>query len=255
MENTRISWTDHTFNPWIGCVRVSAGCVHCYAEDFVVNRLRRPDVWGPESERWVTSRANWAKPRTWDRRARREGVRQRVFCASLADVFELHPALEAPRTALWELIADTPALDWQLLTKQPENIASLLPPDWGDGWPNVWLGASIEDMRVAERAALLAAVPARVRFISYEPALGPLDDLPLAGIDWVIYGAESGPDRRPEDKAWARSMRDRCRAAGIAFWHKQSAHRRPGRGVALDGRRIHEWPASALPLAAVAAAA
>ena len=128
MENTRISWTDHTFNPWIGCMRVSAGCVNCYAEEFVVNRLQRPGVWGPESERWVTGQANWRKPRTWDRRARREGRRQRVFCASLADVFELHPALEGPRTALWELIADTPALDWQLLTKRPRNIAGCCRP-------------------------------------------------------------------------------------------------------------------------------
>jgi len=112
----------------------------------------------------------------------------------------------------------------------------------------VWLGASIEDMRVAERAAILAAVPARVRFVSYEPALGPLDDMPLTGIDWVIYGGESGPRRRPEDKAWARSMRDRCRAAGIAFWHKQSAHRRPGRGVAL-GWRAHPRMAAQRPVA------
>ncbi|MCY4522226.1 MAG: DUF5131 family protein [Caldilineaceae bacterium] len=142
MENSRISWTDHTFNPWIGCMRVSAGCINCYAEDFVVNRLRKPGVWGPESERWVTSRANWAKPRTWDRRARREGVRQRVFCASLADVFELHPALEAPRTALWELIADTPALDWQLLTKRPEKPACCRPTGATAGPTCGWAPAS-----------------------------------------------------------------------------------------------------------------
>ena len=247
MQNSRISWTDHSFNPWIGCTKVSQGCRHCYAENFVVNRLRRPDVWGPESERWVTGRKNWAKPRAWNRQARRQGVRQRVFCASFADVFEEHPALDVPRTDLWKLIAETPALDWQLLTKRPENIAGLLPADWGDGWDHVWLGTSIEDMQVAERAAILAAVPARVRFISYEPALGPLDNLPLAGIHWVIYGAESGPDWRPEDKAWARSMRDRCRDAGIAFWHKQSNHLYPGRGERLDGELIREWPMTALP--------
>ena len=251
MQDSRISWTNHTFNPWIGCARVSQGCKHCYAEDFVSNRLRRPDVWGPESERWVTGQANWNKPCTWDRRARRQGVRQRVFCASLADVFELHSALEAPRAALWELIGQTRALDWQLLTKRPQNIRGLLPSEWGDGWPHVWLGTSIEDMKVADRAEVLAAVPARVRFISYEPALGPLDDLPLAGIDWVIYGGESGPNRRPEDKAWARRMRDRCADRGIAFWHKQSSDRHPGQGVELEGQLIHEWPASALPVGQV----
>ena len=247
MQDSRISWTNHTFNPWIGCARVSQGCKHCYAENFVVGRLRKPDVWGPESERWVTGARNWNKPRTWNRQALRQGVRQRVFCASLADVFEQHPALDGPRADLWNLIAETPALDWQLLTKRPEHIASLLPADWGDGWDHVWLGVSIEDMQVAERADLLASVPARVRFISYEPALGSLDDLPLTGIHWVIYGAESGPNRRPENKLWARSMRDRCRTEGVSFFHKQSSHVRPGQGQELDGKLIHEWPTTALP--------
>lgn len=247
MQNTRISWADHTFNPWMGCTRVSAGCTHCYAEKFVVKRLGKP-LWGPGSARHVTGAANWAKPRRWHRQAEAAGRRQRVFCASLADVFEDHPDLAAPRARLWDLIAATPALDWQLLTKRPENIAGLLPADWRDGWPHVWLGVSIEDMRVADRAAVLAAVPARVRYLSYEPALGPLDDLSLDGIDWVIYGAESGPHRRPEDKAWARRMRVRCADLGIAFWHKQSSDRYPGQGVELDGQLIHEWPASALPV-------
>jgi protein gp37 len=141
-------------------------------------------------------------------------------------------------------IRSTPWLDWQLLTKRHERIAQSLPDDWGQGWHNVWLGVSIENNDYVERADYLNCIPAVVRFVSYEPALGPLDKLDLSGIDWVIYGGESGPNRRPEDKQWARDMRDRCwqHSPRIAFFHKQSSAIRTEMGIELDGVIVREFP-------------
>jgi protein gp37 len=242
-DNSIIAWTNHTLNPWMGCMKVSDGCKHCYADTLVTNRMGLK-LWGPASTttRQVTSNAIWRKPITWNREAALRDEETFVFCASLCDVFEDHPIAEATRPRLWDLIRSTPSLTWQLLTKRPERIAQCLPADWGEGWPHVWLGTSIEDMRVAERADALRTVPAVVRFISYEPALGPLDDLALDGIDWVIYGGESGPGYRPHDLAWPRVMRDRCDALGVAFFFKQSAAARTEMGIRLDGELIRLWP-------------
>lgn len=188
-----------------------------------------------------------SRVKRWNSLAARAGARRRVFCASLCDVFEDHPTANSTRPRLWDLIRECNALDWQLLTKRPQNIAAMLPADWGDGWTHVWLGTTIEDMRVAGRADHLRQIPAAVRFISYEPALGPLDDLDLHGIQWVIYGGESGPGRRaegtPDDpKAWARSMRERCERLGVAFFHKQSVGARTEMGIELDGEVIRQFP-------------
>lgn len=240
-ESTPIAWTDHTFNPWMGCTKVSAGCNNCYAEKLTLNRMGL-DLWGPSRTRQVTKQP-WINVRRWNRAAALDGVRRRVFCASLCDVFEDQVIANQTRPALWDLIRECTALDWQVLTKRPERIADNLPADWGsEGWQHVWLGTSIEDMRVSERADHLRRVPAVVRFISYEPALGPLDDLNLQGIDWVIYGGESGPGYRPEDKNWARVMRRKCSDASIAFLHKQSAGYRTETGIELDGQIIREYP-------------
>jgi len=243
-EETRISWAHHTFNPWLGCVKVSDGCKHCYAEHIVANLMHR-DVWGPASthRRERTSSANWHKVTVWNQKAQYSGTAARVFCASLADIFEDHPDCNASRPDLWDLVKRTPYLHWLILTKRPENIRRMLPESWGpDGWPNVWLGTSIEDMRVAARADHLRDIPAVVRFVSYEPALGPLDGLDLSYIDWVIAGGESGPDYRPMKVEWMRAMRDRCREEGRAFFFKQSADRRPERGIKLDGEVVRNYP-------------
>ena len=243
-EQTIISWADHTFNPWLGCLKVSDGCKNCYAEAFVGGFMHR-DVWGPAAthRRERTGAKNWHNVRGWNRKAEASGTRPRVFCASLADVFEDHPDCNAARPDLWTLIRETPALDWLLLTKRPENIRRMLPETWGaEGWPNVWLGTSIESMDVAERAEHLRAIPAAVRFVSYEPALGPLDTFDLTGIDWVIVGGESGPSFRPMDLDWARSMRRRCADAGVAFFFKQSAARHTERGIKLDGEIVRNYP-------------
>jgi protein gp37 len=166
----------------------------------------------------------------------------RVFCASLADVFEDEPGPNAWRSDVFDLIRVTPWLDWQLLTKRPENLIRMLPDDWGNGWPNVWLGASIEDNRVLERAGYLTQVPAIVHFVSYEPAIGPLDGLPLGDIEWMIVGGESGPGFRPMDLDWARDMRRRCEKRGIAFFFKQSAAYRTELGIDALGEVVRNYP-------------
>ena len=173
-ETTEISWTDHTFNPWLGCTKVSAGCTHCYAES-LVNRYGWAK-WGPGQARKRTSAANWRKPLAWNRAAEKAGVRRRVFCASLADVFD-HEAPAGARADLWDLIRKCPALDWQLLTKRPENIEQYLPADWEHyhGWPNVWLGTTTEDQAavrpsVADPLGHLCRGPLHQLRASHRPA-------------------------------------------------------------------------------------
>jgi protein gp37 len=244
-ESSNIAWCDHTFNPWVGCREISAGCKHCYARGLAARYGW--DVWGLPKRRRVTADSTWKGPRKWDRAAKLARHSPRVFCGSLCDVFEDNAELEGPRARLWNLIWETPHLDWLLLTKRADRIQACLPPDWlemgCEGYPNVWLGVSIEDASVADRAVQLAAVPATVRFVSYEPALGPLaDEVNLLGIDWVIYGGESGPHHRPNDRQWARDMLDVCRRRQVAFFYKQSGGVRPGEGVELDGELIQEFP-------------
>ncbi|HEX3965801.1 MAG TPA: DUF5131 family protein, partial [Trebonia sp.] len=140
-DNSAIEWTTHTFNPWWGCSRVSPGCVHCYADDQA--KRYGHDVWRRHGLRRMLSDANWARPLKWNRDAERAGEPAKVFCASMADVFEDHPDVAEPRKRLWGLIESTPWLIWQLLTKRPENIAGMVP--WGRDWPpSVWIGASAE---------------------------------------------------------------------------------------------------------------
>lgn len=254
MQNSAIEWTDHTFNPWWGCQRVSPGCEHCYAET-LAHRYNFK-VWGPAKTtgRREMSANYWKQPIKWDRLAAVSG-RKRVFCASMADVFEDHPAVEWPRTNLWGLIETTPNLDWLLLTKRPENIMEMLPVGWRGALPsNIWLGTSCEDQqRADERIPHLLRVPARVRFLSCEPLLGPVDirkwillptkdwNSPVAvkafedapSIHWVICGGESGHGARPMHPDWARGLRDQCQAAGVAFHFKQWGQFVPG--MSRDG--------------------
>ena len=222
-ENSKIEWTDHTFNPWIGCQKVSPGCDRCYAEAMMDHRYGRVQ-WGPHGERVRTSAANWRKPRQWAKAA--NGVRPRVFCASLADVFD-NRAPAGARDDLFDLIRCTPQLDWLLLTKRPENIAKMLPADWGSGWSNVWLGTTCEDQAHFDRRwPILGAVPAVVHFVSYEPALGPLR-IGAARPSWIICGGESGAGARYMEPDWARSLRDECAGEGVAFFFKQMTGKRP----------------------------
>ena len=237
-RDSKIEWTDHTFNPWIGCTKVSAGCKHCYAETRMDHRFGQVK-WGPGQERKRTSAANWKLPARWNKEAEGAARRPRVFCASLADVFD-PDVPTAWRAELLTLIDDTPNLDWLLLTKRPELVRALLmEASNGNVWdfrhmPNVWLGTTVENQLSAdERIPHLLGVWARVRFLSCEPLLGLVQLGICAGdgfsffdyglgagfghVDWVIAGGESGPNARPMHPDWARDLRDQCAAAGAPF--------------------------------------
>lgn len=317
--NTKIEWADHTFNPWIGCTKVSPGCDNCYAKAEWDDRRHRA-VWGPGQPRSRTK--TWGDPEKWNKQAFCECMschwrgpkadatfvrnpagfhppiaqalvcpsckqvatlkttRARVFCASLADVFDNEVPPEW-RADLFDLIVTTPHLDWLLLTKRIGNVVGMLPPlvnPFDKIFPNVWIGATIVNQAEADRdIPKLLAVPAAKRFLSMEPLLGPVnladisdghadstipreyweegfdteDSPPAVGhnclsgerwqrfgdwtehgprIDWVIVGGESGPGARPMHPDWARSLRDQCQAAGVAFLFKQW-----GEWLPLDG--------------------
>jgi protein gp37 len=170
----------------------------------------------------------WRQPLKWNKHAAATGARDRVFCASMADVFENREDLAESRARLWELIAATPALDWLLLTKRPQHVEELAP--WRCEWPhNVWLGTTVENQRWAEkRIPLLLEQPARILFLSCEPLLGPINLAPWLSsvnggrtLSWVIAGGESGHRARPMNPGWARALRDQCRAHGVPFLFKQ----------------------------------
>ena len=231
-KNSRIEWTNHTFNPWWGCVKVSPACKHCYAESW--SKRVGQDVWGVGSPRRFFGEKHWSEPLRWNADAQKSGRRARVFCASMADVFEDRRDLDPWRKRLWQLIAATPWLDWLLLTKRPEAVMRLAP--WKTDWPeNVWMGTTVEDQRRAgERLPVLEAIPAVVRFISAEPLLGAVDLTPwLHSLDWVITGGESGPKARPSSPSWFLSLMNQCMAADVAFHFKQWGDWAPGDGIAL----------------------
>lgn len=343
-ENSNIEWTTHTFNPVRGCVKVSEGCEHCYAETMSGRNPNLLGIWGRNGTRIVASADMWKKPLKWNKFASEckviggklwhewgrsvlkdgpktvmayhkpagsrevpleeweqgESYRPRVFCASLADVFEdwrgmMHfyckdeetklPAIQCAwhvpglgvvpagktsasynrterratfqdvRDQTFRLIEQTPHLDWLLLTKRPENVMRMVPESWRMGFPeNVWMGTTVENQKRAdERIPLLLSIPAKVRFLSCEPLLGPVDittpllnakyaacegsasriiggDLPpFPWLDWVICGGESGgPKSRPMHPDWARSLRDQCKAVGVPFFFKQWGDWLPG---------------------------
>lgn len=258
--NTKIEWATHTFNPWEGCQKAGPGCDLCYAE--ARNKRFGGGVavnWGPGAPRRRTSEANWRKPLAWNAAHEaffaEHGYRQRVFCASLADVFD-NEVPQQWRYDLFNLILSTPSLDWLLLTKRIGNAARMikdtlpasmkaLPPEcpvsWP--WPTVWIGATIVNQEEADRDIhKLLAVPAAKRFLSIEPMLGPIDltrwlemgglntdnGLSNRGLDWVIAGGESGPGARPSHPDWFRSLRDQCAAASVPFLFKQWGEWAPG---------------------------
>jgi protein gp37 len=245
MENSKIEWCNHTFNPWIGCQKVSPGCDHCYAEAMMDHRYGRVQ-WGPHGERVRTSEANWKKPLLWANKA--NGSRPRVFCASLADWLDNRVPGEW-RSDLGDLIEATPELDWLLLTKRPENYRKLAPWNLDKIPSNIWLGVTCEDQEYYERRwAILSRLKAAVKFVSYEPALGPLTRLQLQPggsiPDWIIAGGESGPDARRMKPGWVRALRDDCADLGIAFFLKQigSNHDRWPTNICGKGDDMSEWP-------------
>ena len=222
MKNSEIGWTKHTYNPWEGCTQVSPGCANCYAKTDCADRYKRV-VWGASgARRRVTTTLN--SPLKWHDEAVRAGRRDKVFCASLSDVFDDHPSIQQDwRDHLWSMVRSTPCLQWLLLSKRPENFAKFLPADWGDGFDNVCLMVSTENQEWAQkRIPTLLNTPARWRGLSCEPLLGSLDlSFWLDRLDWVIVGGESGKDARPMDPAWLRSLKEQCTATGVSFFFKQ----------------------------------
>lgn len=238
MENTKIEWAHHTFNPVVGCTKVSVGdkgaCEHCYAEAWAKRAGR--DVWG-DSPRQRTTKSNWLQPVKWNRAAQLAGVRYRVFCASLADVFDNKWEL-GWRVDLFNLIYETPHLDWLLLTKRIGNAADMIEQAVALGgmlnkdpwpWPNVWLGATVVTQPEADRDIhKLIEVPAAVRFLSVEPMQGPVRLARLnagrtSALHWIICGGESGPHARPMDPRWCADLRSDAERNDIAFFMKQGS--------------------------------
>ncbi len=185
--NSKIEWTHHTFNPWWGCTKVSAGCANCYAEG---TARRWGTRWGKYAARRFFEQPYWDAPLKWNSAAKSAGQHRRVFCASMADVFEdmpPNPAIDKARADLWKLIQATPHLDWLLLTKRPQNILSMVPLGWArGGWPlNAWAGTSCENQAEADkRIPELLQLPALIRFLSCEPLLGPLDLKNYLKVAW-----------------------------------------------------------------------
>lgn len=288
-QDSKIEWCDHTFNPWSGCTKVSPGCANCYAETLSNRAPKTFGQWGKGQPRKRTSKANWKLPLNWAAQpwicdgcglahalpgeiCMRPGCdcetkhRARVFCASLADWLDDEVPIEWLADLL-DLIRQTPNLDWLLLTKRPENWSRAINEAYlatatgetkawlakwieGESPANVWIGTTVEDqIRANERIPQLIQIPARVRFLSCEPLLGPLDlqqwqeHLPaplhfawLDSIHWVIAGGESGPGARPMHPAWARSLRDQCAEAEVPFLFKQWGEWEPMSTV--DGRQV-----------------
>ncbi|MBB95560.1 MAG: hypothetical protein CML68_13340 [Rhodobacteraceae bacterium] len=252
-ENSGIEWTTHTFNPWIGCTKVSAACDNCYAEAW--DHRFGGERWGPRAPRTRTK--TWGNPVKWNRQAEGAAERPRIFCASLADVFDNHRSIQDTwRRELWALIDQTPNLDWLLLTKRPQNIVKLAPERWFTGGipRNVWLGTTVENQEEADRRIPhLVQCPARVRFLSCEPLQGPVSIRRyVRKLEWVIAGGENGPKFRPADPDWFRGLRDQCAAASVPFlfkqWEGRSQREIKAKGRALDGVVHDGYPA---PLLAV----
>lgn len=270
-EHTSIEWTNSTWNPWRGCDKVSPGCARCYMftaqrrygrDPSVVTRAAAGTFFAPLRSR------KWARARD---EATASTGRHLVFTCSWSDWF--HDLADEWRPAAWEIIRQTPESTYQILTKRPERALEHFRDDWGDGYPNVWLGVSIENRRFVDRADVLRTIPATVRFISAEPLLGPLlmphgqvgdpgvvlpgrgwrdgydgPEVDLDGIGWLISGGESGPGHRPFDARWALDLRDACAATGVAFLHKQNG----GLHAKAGGRELYGCTYDAMPEAVAA---
>jgi protein gp37 len=230
--NSAIEWTDATWNPWQGCLKVSPGCKQCYM-------YRDKARYGQDPKVVVRSKpATFNSPLKW-------AESQKVFTCSWSDFF-IEQA-DNWRDDAWDIIRRTPHLTYQVLTKRPENIKDRLPEDWGNGWPNVWLGVSVESKKYTWRLEALDLIPARVKFVSYEPALEYVDFTTWTPfLDWVISGGESGYNPRPASLDWFRQVRDDCLKNGVAFFHKQHGGKAKIDGVwggrDLDGRTWDEFP-------------
>lgn len=235
-----IQWTDHTWNPWHGCHKVSAGCKFCYM-------YRDKERYGQDATKVMRSKTNFNQPLHWSMPAK-------VFTCSWSDWF-IEEA-DMWRHEAWKVIKETPHLQYQILSKRPERMLDCLPPDWGEeGYPNVWLGISIENQDAMDtRMPLFFDVPARVKFISCEPLLGPIQ-IPIdcndgsTFFDWMIIGGESGNETgkylyRPCELGWIKSLITQCTDAGCPVFVKQMGTYLAKQMCTSDrhGGNIDEWP-------------
>ena len=238
-ENSLIGWTDHTFNFWWGCGKVSAECLYCYIAA-IMKRAGKEPFNGPMRTK------HWDAPFRWNRIASRHGCRFRIFTCSMSDFYHEHA--DQWREEAWQIIRQCTNLDWLILTKRPELIPARLPDDGGDGYDNVWFGVTVGCKKSLNRISLLRTVPARIRFISAEPLLERIGFRPyLDGIHWIITGCEKAgkSKRRPMDIDWVRDIHSQCQDAGIAHFFKQ---RYDGTKIVfdgmLDGKVCQNWPVS-----------
>lgn len=278
MSKTEIEWTDYTFNPWIGCTKISKGCKYCYAET-IAKRFNFAN-WGKGNNRRLASDTQWEDPKKWDRKAEKEGKRYKVFSASMSDIYDP----EVPdqwRARLYNLIQNTPNLDWLILTKRPEYLLEYEAKFITNLPGNMWIGVSVEDQETAnKRIPLLLKINSNIRFLSIEPLLGQIDlrkhlhfpecpKHPLnkiyssmecdcreyqnkvnAGINWVITGGESGQNARKPDPEWFLYLKDQCLDAKIPFFFKQwgswsnegKKKSKKTNGNLLNGRLYNEFP-------------
>jgi protein gp37 len=238
-ESSNIVWTHSSWNPWWGCTKVSPLCDFCYAERD--SKRYGFDVWGQGKERRYFGDKHWNEPLKWNAKAAKTSEPWRVFCASMADIFD-NEVEQEHRERLWVLIKQTPALTWLVLTKRIGNAKRMLPKDWGAGYSNVWLGISVGNQEEADRdIPKLLQTRARIRWLSVEPMLGPVNlrqsdwltatccrygkgqcDVGVK-ISWVVCGGESGPRARPMEVEWARAMREQCKDTGVPFFFKQGS--------------------------------
>lgn len=246
-ENSPIEWTDATWNPVAGCSLASAGCTNCYA----MRMAARLDAMGVDKYRGLTrktgGRSKWtgkincdqsalAVPHRW-RRSRK------VFVNSMSDLFHADVPVDFIRQ-VWGVMRDTPRHDYQLLTKRPERMRQILSGPGFETLPNVWLGTSVESGEVAGRIAELRATPAAIRFISFEPLIGPIGAVNLDGIAWAIVGGESGPGARAMEESWVWEIERNCRRHDTAFFFKQwGGVNKKATGRLLGGRTYDEMPA------------
>ena len=257
MENSGISWTHNTLNFWVGCDKVAPECAKCYISRILSKQGR--ESWGK-----IYRTGTWDEPWKWEKECTRKGQAKRVFTCSLSDFF--HVKANPWRKEAWAIIKYTPHLVWLVLTKRPELIEEHLPHDWGNGYPNVWLGVSVGCREKLSKMDFLRRIPAPVRFVSAEPLLEDISqDINLEGFGWVVVGGESGSgqeclwnpseDWKAENKKkdtdgrrtmryqWAANLRDKVKAAGLPFMFKQVTAPRSGVGYnALDGKDWHEFP-------------
>lgn len=251
LSKSGVDWTDYAINFWYGCVEMSSACLHCYArtmtERFSKSRFGGA-TWGKDG---VRSPYENAERKAWsiNERAAKLGHPLKVFSNDMSDFFEDHPALPHLRTAAWEIIRANRNIEWLLLTKRANLIRGMLPPDFhGGAFSHVHLGVTCEGPELLWRVEALRSIPdwGGVRWISYEPAVGPLhQSIDLSGISWLIYGGESCADnsrRRNDDDGWARGIMQRCRQEGVAFFYKQNSGRPGHLLTTLDGVEIHEYP-------------